>query len=46
MTTGTIAELAGGRLMSGDPGASVTGVGVDTRTLEPGDLFVALPGRR
>lgn len=44
MTAGTIAELAGGRLAAGDPGVSVTGVGVDTRRLAHGDLFVALPG--
>ena len=25
---------------------TVSGVSIDTRSLEPGDLFVALPGRR
>ncbi len=26
------------------PGPSVTGIGIDSRLIEPGDLFVALPG--
>jgi UDP-N-acetylmuramoyl-tripeptide--D-alanyl-D-alanine ligase len=42
MTVGTIAELAGAAMTSGAPDAVVTGVSVDTRTLAPGDLFVAL----
>ncbi len=36
---------ATGRTASGDI-FSVTGVSIDTRTLEPGDLFVALAGER
>lgn len=44
MTAGTIAELVGGHIVAGEPEALVTGVGVDTRTLNVGDLFVALPG--
>ncbi|MCV2491986.1 UDP-N-acetylmuramoyl-tripeptide--D-alanyl-D-alanine ligase [Geodermatophilus sp. YIM 151500] len=45
--TGTeIAELAGGAL-AGPPGVRVRGrVTVDSRTVAPGDLFVALPGER
>ena len=44
MNAKTVAELAGGDLVSGDAGAAVSGVGVDTRSLSRGDLFVALPG--
>lgn len=46
MTAQTVAALAGGTVASGDAGVAVTGVGVDTRTLSPGDLFVALPGEQ
>ncbi len=41
-----VAELTGGAL-TGDPGARVTGkVTLDSRTVEPGDLFVAVVGER
>jgi UDP-N-acetylmuramoyl-tripeptide--D-alanyl-D-alanine ligase len=40
----TISGWARGRLTSGDPGASITRVSTDTRTLQSGDLFVAIPG--
>ena len=39
-----IAQIIGGRLSG--PDALVTGVAIDTRSLKPGDLFVALPGER
>jgi UDP-N-acetylmuramoyl-tripeptide--D-alanyl-D-alanine ligase len=46
LTAGEIAQAVGGRL-SGDADAVVTGrVTVDSRTVAPGDLFVALPGER
>lgn len=35
-----------GRLVAGDPGTVITGVAIDSRTLRPGDAFVALPGSR
>ncbi|WP_424993780.1 UDP-N-acetylmuramoyl-tripeptide--D-alanyl-D-alanine ligase [Oceanicaulis sp.] len=38
------AEASGGRLTEG--GWSATGVSIDTRTLQPGDLFIALTDRR
>lgn len=42
-----LARAAGGRLMLGEPGAKLRGVlKVDTRLLEPGDVFVGLPGDR
>ena len=43
-TSAEIAAATGGRL-AGAPFAA-TGVSIDTRTLEPGDLFVALAGVR
>jgi UDP-N-acetylmuramoyl-tripeptide--D-alanyl-D-alanine ligase len=46
MTAGTIADLTGGRIVAGDAEASVAGVGIDTRTLAAGGLFVALSGER
>ena len=39
-----IAQLAGGSLSSGDPNAVVSKVSTDSRTLKPGELFVALRG--
>jgi UDP-N-acetylmuramoyl-tripeptide--D-alanyl-D-alanine ligase len=43
LTAGEIAEACGGRT---DAAVTVTGVTIDSRTVEPGDLFVALPGER
>jgi UDP-N-acetylmuramoyl-tripeptide--D-alanyl-D-alanine ligase len=39
-----IAQLAGGSLSSPDPSALVSKVSTDSRTLKPGELFVALRG--
>jgi len=39
-----VIEACGGELVSGDLDTRITGVSVDTRTLQPGDLFVALTG--
>lgn len=39
-----IAQWAGGRLLSGSAGATVTKICTDSRTLAAGDLFVALRG--
>ncbi|WP_426690114.1 UDP-N-acetylmuramoyl-tripeptide--D-alanyl-D-alanine ligase [Rhodanobacter ginsengiterrae] len=44
MALSTIAVWTGGRLLHGD--AEVTGVAIDTRKLQPGDLFVAIKGER
>ncbi len=38
--------LLEGARVSGDPGISVTGIGVDSRALRRGHLFAALPGMR
>src|SRR5205807_1338163 len=39
-----VAETEGARLVVGEPATSVGGVTQDSRRLEPGDLFVAIPG--
>ncbi len=46
LTLADVADLAGGRLAGGaDPAAVVSGsVGTDSRTVAPGDLFVAVVG--
>lgn len=44
MSLADAASMTGGRISGGDP--KFTGVSTDTRTLRPGDLFVALRGER
>ena len=44
LTWGEILEATGGRLRRGDPEMHVQSFSTDTRTLRPGDLFIALPG--
>ena len=47
LTLGEIAGIVGGRLVGGEPSTAVTGsVEFDSRRLEPGGLFLALPGER
>jgi UDP-N-acetylmuramoyl-tripeptide--D-alanyl-D-alanine ligase len=41
-----IAEAAGGRLKDADPAAEVRGLSIDTRTLEDGQMFVAIRAGR
>jgi UDP-N-acetylmuramoyl-tripeptide--D-alanyl-D-alanine ligase len=43
-TVRTLAEAAGGEILSGDPGAQVRAISTDTREIAPGDCFIALPG--
>jgi UDP-N-acetylmuramoyl-tripeptide--D-alanyl-D-alanine ligase len=43
-TVATLAEAAGGEILSGDPGAQVRAISTDTRKIAPGDCFIALPG--
>jgi UDP-N-acetylmuramoyl-tripeptide--D-alanyl-D-alanine ligase len=40
----TITGWVSGRLVSGNPGAMISRVSTDTRTLQAGDLFVAIAG--
>lgn len=43
-TTEEIAQIVGGSLLPATTGATVTGVSTDSRSLQPGDLFVPLHG--
>jgi UDP-N-acetylmuramoyl-tripeptide--D-alanyl-D-alanine ligase len=46
MTLSEIANAAGGRIVLGQPERPVEGISIDTRTLERGQLFVAVSGQR
>jgi UDP-N-acetylmuramoyl-tripeptide--D-alanyl-D-alanine ligase len=46
LTIADIAGAMGGRLLSGDGAAAVSGISIDTRTIAPGDLYVAIRGER
>jgi UDP-N-acetylmuramoyl-tripeptide--D-alanyl-D-alanine ligase len=43
-TAGQIVEITGGDLLRGDLSAAVDGISTDTRTIRPGEVFVALKG--
>jgi UDP-N-acetylmuramoyl-tripeptide--D-alanyl-D-alanine ligase len=45
-TLAEVARLAGGTLLQGDPALAIDRLHTDTRTLAPGDCFVALRGDR
>jgi len=44
-TAGRIADACGGRLIAGDAAVRAHGISTDTRSLSPGQAFVALAGR-
>jgi UDP-N-acetylmuramoyl-tripeptide--D-alanyl-D-alanine ligase len=46
LTVADIVEAVTGRLVSGAPSTIVPGVSIDTRTLKPGELYVAIRGDR
>ncbi len=46
LTAGVLATAAGGRIASGNAAMPIGRVSIDTRTLAPGDFFVALRGER
>ena len=46
MTLGELAVAVGSRRIAGEAGARVGGVSIDSRSLLPGDLFVAIRGAR
>jgi len=46
LTAKELADRTGGKLLGGSPRARVSAVSINTRTLQPGDLFFALKGRR
>jgi UDP-N-acetylmuramoyl-tripeptide--D-alanyl-D-alanine ligase len=45
LTAGRVATLTGGRLLL-DSARPIRGAAVDSRLVQPGELFVALPGER
>ena len=44
LTLSQIAQFAGASLSSGDGTVVIDKIGTDSRTIKPGELFVALPG--
>ena len=46
LTAQGIAGAAGGQLLAGDPATTVVNLGIDSRTIAPGELFVAIRGER
>ncbi|WP_396623949.1 UDP-N-acetylmuramoyl-tripeptide--D-alanyl-D-alanine ligase [Luteitalea sp.] len=46
LTAGEMARAFGGALVGGDAGVPLPTVSIDTRTVAPGDLFVAIVGPR
>lgn len=46
LTAGWLATASGGTLVSGDPETVVSGISIDTRTLQTGALYVAIQGER
>jgi UDP-N-acetylmuramoyl-tripeptide--D-alanyl-D-alanine ligase len=46
LTVGWLAGAVGGRIASGDPAQAVGEIATDSRSLQPGDFFVALRGPR
>ena len=46
ITAGMIAAWCEGRILCGDPEAAVTAVCVDSRQVQAGSMFVAMPGER
>ncbi|HUL73362.1 MAG TPA: UDP-N-acetylmuramoyl-tripeptide--D-alanyl-D-alanine ligase [Vicinamibacterales bacterium] len=46
LTAGMVATATGGRVIAGDPVRGFAGVSIDSRTIAPGALFVALRGDR
>src|SRR3954454_1141136 len=45
-TAAEVADAAGARLVSGGPAPGPVRATIDTRAIEPGDLFAGLPGER
>ena len=46
LTAGTVAQVTGGRLVCGEADRVLEHVSIDSRTLRPGSLFVAIRGER
>ncbi len=39
-------EATGGQLVRGTPGRDITGIAIDSRSLQPGEAFIAIHGQR
>ncbi|MDI3509133.1 MAG: UDP-N-acetylmuramoyl-tripeptide--D-alanyl-D-alanine ligase, partial [Clostridiales bacterium] len=46
LTVSEVIEATGGRLIAGDKWRIINGVSTDSRTVKPGQLFIALTGER
>ena len=46
VTLGDLVRAVGGRLMAGAPKTTIRGFSIDSRSLSPGDLFIAIRGDR
>lgn len=46
LSLATLADLAGAKWISGNGERVATGVGIDSRTIRPGELFVAIRGKK
>ncbi len=46
LTLSQVVEFAGGTLASGDASQTITRISTDSRTIEPGDLFVPIRGEK
>ncbi|HWM93348.1 MAG TPA: UDP-N-acetylmuramoyl-tripeptide--D-alanyl-D-alanine ligase [Thermoanaerobaculia bacterium] len=46
LTADEIARATGGRIVSGDPGKECAGAAIDSRKIQGGEIFFALPGTR
>lgn len=46
LTAGDFAAAAGGQVVQGDADTAIGGVSIDSRTLKPGELFIAIRGER
>jgi UDP-N-acetylmuramoyl-tripeptide--D-alanyl-D-alanine ligase len=46
LTSEFVVKATAGRLVSGDPEREIAGVSIDTRTLQPGELYFAIQGAR
>lgn len=46
LTIAEVLEYTGGELLAGELGVMISGISTDSRTLRPGELFVALTGDR
>ena len=46
LSLGWVAAAVGGRIRAGDPGREIGNIVTDSRTLQPGDFFIALRGDR